>query len=308
MPPLSIIHSSSDSGVLRIMDRLVKLASAATNIRATYVDTSISARELSQRHLLGPSASFVLGEALAAVSLLSADMSDKDECITLRLDVDGPIQGYLVEAGSSGNLRGYTRSKVLNSYDGTPLSRSLYVLGDNGNAAIVRSLPLSVLSTANLRVDAPCTRVAVARYFNHSMQTPTGVSLFTAADETAVTTARGLAVERMPDGDREAFVKVLELLASEDPLKVLQVDDPAANLAIALGIPDLTAHETRALQFFCCCSHEKAAAVLSTLSPEELREMIDSGKGTTIYCHMCGRGFAIGVSEIQAIADTKDRS
>ena len=119
------------------MDRLVKLASDTTNIRAVYVDTSDSARELSQRHLLGPSASFVLGEALTAVSLLSSDMSHEDECITLRLDVDGPIEGYLVEASTSGNLRGYSRIKVLNAYDVSPSTTGASVLGSHGHAQIV---------------------------------------------------------------------------------------------------------------------------------------------------------------------------
>jgi molecular chaperone Hsp33 len=282
-------------------DQLVNFASEETKIRAVYVDATDSARELSQRHLVGPAASYVLGEASTAVSLLSSDMSQDDECITLRLDVDGPVEGYLVEATAGGNLRGYTRTKVINALDAEPIVTSDPILGSHGHAQVVRSLPTTVLSTANLRIDAPCTRVAVARYFNHSMQTPTGVSLLTQVDETAVTVARGLTVERMPDGDKEVFIRVLEALTAHESHPLLSSEDPVADFGATFGIPDLLPRESRSLQFACRCSHEKAVSAIGALQPNEQRHMIDSGKGTTIYCHMCGRGFAISVDEIKAL-------
>lgn len=281
-------------------NRLVNFTSPGTHIRATYVDVSDAARELSRRHLSGPAASLVLGEALAAVALLSSDMSKSEECITLRTDVSGPVGGYLVEATAAGGLRGFTRNKVLGDLDAEVPTSTHPLLGERGSSQIVHSLPSRVLSSANLELTAPCTHVALARYFNHSMQTPTGVSLLTRGNAVATTCARGLIVERMPDGDRDAFVQVLERLTPERPFAALQNDDPPSELSRALGLTDLQERDTRSMHFACRCAREKAAAALQTLSQDERNTMIADGKGTTIYCHMCGQGFALGIDDLRA--------
>lgn len=95
-------------------DSRVTAYSPSAKISLVFVEVTDSARELERSHLCGPTAGLIQAEALAAVALLGAELSQPEETVTLRMRVSGPVGGLLVEAGADGSLRGYTQVKVMN--------------------------------------------------------------------------------------------------------------------------------------------------------------------------------------------------
>jgi molecular chaperone Hsp33 len=282
------------------MDSCVIAYSPRRRVRVVVVQTTQTACELANRHLAGPAAAAVLAEGLSGVALLASDLSQDGARVSLRIQSDGPVGGLLVEAAADGSLRGYTNRKVLNDLDVEDPVRLNAALGGQGTAQVVSATSTAVLNRAVVRADAPCVQTAVARYFNTSVQKPTGVAFHTTAGSDGVHCARAALVERLADGTSEHFVPLLERLM-EGGETWLARDKPADSAAAFFGLDDLDVTEKRPLQFACGCSRERATNTLRALDREELEAMAAEGKGTTIYCHMCGKGFAIPLETIREL-------
>lgn len=290
------------------MDALIKAFSPSRKLRVAFADVTVSAKALEARHLSGPTASLILAESLASVALLSADTSEAEECVSLRLHVTGPIRGVLAEATAQGHLRGFTSVKVMNDLDAAAIPASDGGLGSSGSVHIISSLPGKILNKSALNAAPPKLRHVLARYFNHSMQVPTGAEIESRADSGGLIHACGLYVQRMVDGDQDVFVRVLESLESGVVRRELAQPDPQSRLPAILGLPDLEIRETRPLQFACRCTREKTLAVLEVLTREELLEMVAGGKSQRVFCHMCGAGYSATVEDVRELLQKKSGS
>jgi molecular chaperone Hsp33 len=277
---------------------LHQLYSPSTRIRACITDTCNAAQELRNRHLSGPSAAHLLAEALVGVSILSEDASSEEECVILRGQVDGPLHGFLVEATGAGGVRGYTNTKIINDSDEGDHQDVQAVMGIGADVQIVRSLPTRILDQAQLRVVPPSVQVAVAKYFNESMQIPTAVEIVVTSDKDTTTLARGVSVQRMPDSDQEAFIRVLEEFHHGRVREFIsQAGEPEA-LGECLGLADLAITHTRPITFDCRCSRARVIASLHALSLEDRMDMLSSDSSHHIVCHLCGEDYVIENDDI----------
>ena len=276
-------------------DELIVALDPASRIAVTLADCTTAAGALARGHLSGPTSSHYLAQALAGVSLLGAEASQPQECVTLRLDVpSAPLGGFLVECTAGGTLRGYTKTKILNDFDGLGAPKDADVLGATGTFEIIRSIPGSILSSGT--VATAWKRDAVASgldaYFDQSLQRRVRTAVAAAAGDDGVPVyARGLLAECPPDGDVDAFARVAEVFASGTAAKALASGAAAPRTVLKkLGLPQAELRSTAPLAFACRCSAERAAAMFAAIPPAErasLRPTLD------ITCHMCGRTWTI---------------
>ncbi len=280
------------------MDWLVKALSARTRIRVTLVDVTHTAKTLEARHLCGPVSGRILAEGIAVSALLSADRASEDEAILVQARVDGPVKGVTVETTGAGDVRGYPTIKVLGEWDGQTPVRSETGLGRSGSALIQRSLPGKLLAQTPMPFTPPDFRLLLARYYHTSLQVPAGVELAVSSDSGGVIGARGLVVERMPDGKQADFVPVLEALEECRVRKMLAADASIPAMGAVFGLADLEAVETRELRFRCRCSREKALASMATLSAPEIDAIASEGRPRHVVCHMCGADYLLSAAEI----------
>jgi molecular chaperone Hsp33 len=264
----------------------------------------MSAKALEARHLCGPTAACALGEALAAVALLSLD-AVLSEAVSLKLEVAGPLGGLMVEATDEGCLRGYTNVKVLNDLDGRDAIDADAALGVRGTVCILRSTPTMVLNRATLSLRPVRIQAAAARYLNQSMQIPAAVELVALATAGGLLHVRGAMVEKMPDATAEAFIPVLERFLDGSVAAVLRESADLDRVAAAAGLAGLVRRHTRGLRFHCRCSPERAAAAISALPPEDLREMAGRGGPCDVTCHMCGETHAVAIEVVRAALSAK---
>jgi molecular chaperone Hsp33 len=283
-------------------DLLLKGLCPTTHLRVTLVEVTTTATMLSGRHLMGPTASLVLGEALSAVALLSSDAAHAEEMVTLRLQTEGPIGGLLVEASGKGDLRGYTNAKAIDALDGREEVETTAALGESGQVQILRSQPDKMLNQAVLKVDPPALQTIVARFYNHSMQIPAAVAIYAHATRDGnVDAARAILVERMPDATSAAFVPVLERFHDGFIDRALASGPiPIDQVAELLGLPDLEVVAMHPLQFGCRCSQAKIDALVKTLEVADLTEMVKAGTPHRVTCHMCGHDYSLALALMQA--------
>ena len=274
-------------------DERIQALDPATKLAVVLCDCTAAARDLARAHLSGPTASYYLAQALAGVSLLGAEMSQDEETVTLRLDCPGPLGGFLVEATAAGTLRGYTKMKVLNDFDGLGAPKDAQVLGETGTFEIIRSVPGTILASGAVAVGK---KVGVAdgldAFFAQSLQRRVRTAVAAAAGDDGVPVyARGALVECPPDGDAAAFAAVAETFASGAVQKALATATVSARTLLKkLGLPQAEVRRTDPLSFACRCSAERAEAMLAAI-PEAERAALPPQLDVT--CHLCGRTWTI---------------
>ncbi len=285
-------------------DARVVVRSDAYRLALTYVEVSDSARELEQNHLCGPTAGLIQSEALAGVALLGQELSDPDETITFRLDVDGPIGGFLMEANGKGDLRGYTRVKVLNEFDGLDEPDISQALGEHGTVEIIRSKPGLLEDCARAEVNPPSVARALEQYYGASLQRQVAIRLATLDANNYICTARGLLLECMPDGDKGRFDRAKAYFEDSTILSFLEENIPLSEICKLLGMDKPVYSEPMPLRFACHCSVKRVEAMLACLSIPELTAMIEEGNPAQIYCHLCGKGYSIGIDRLKALRES----
>ncbi len=276
-------------------------------LRLAYVEVTDSARALEQSHLAGPTAGLALAEALAGVALLSADLDAADETVVLRMQVSGPLQGLLVEASADGSLRGYTNVKVINDLDSRDELAVSEAYGDRGDVQIIRAVPGRIVGRAAFAVAPVSAPMAVEEYFVRSLQRPAIVQIAALAYGGSIDLARGVVIERMPDGDRAEFERIAGLVADGTVLESLETSLAFQEWCETIGLADVRLADPKPLMFRCRCTRERVESMVGALSVGELTEMVHEGHAAQIYCHMCGKGYEVPVEWLMALLQGKQR-
>jgi molecular chaperone Hsp33 len=289
------------------MDRIARGFSESTGLRFFYADVTESGRMLERRHLSGPAAGLVLGRSLAAAGLLWPNLSRDDEAISIQLKTDGPIGGFLVEVNAGGDLRGYTDQKILDEYDGLDDIDVSPLLGRTGNLAVIHSSRSRVLNVAQIQASPPAIRVALARYFNQSLQIPSAVELYTRSKDGNLRRSVGLVAQKMPGSDDEAFLRVLERFHDKVTRKFLESSDEVEDFQDLFRIEDLSTVAVQPLRFACPCNRAKTVDIVSTLPIEEIRAMAGRGESQRVICHFCGEMYTVAHRDLLEILERKEK-
>ena len=275
-------------------DELIEILDSATKIAVLCADVTTAAVQLARGHLSGPTASHYLAEALAGVALLGAETAQEAETVTFRLDCPGPLEGFLVECTAAGTLRGYTKKKILNDFDGLGAPKDAQVLGGSGTFEIIRSIPGAILSSGTVATAWKEGAVAAGldAYFDQSLQRRVRTAVAASVGDDGVPLfARGLLAECPPDGDAAAFAQVAAVFASGAAARALASGTAAPRTLLKkLGLPQAEIRRTRALSFACRCSAERAAAMVAAIPPDERASLPPT---LDITCHMCGRTWTV---------------
>jgi molecular chaperone Hsp33 len=277
--------------------------------RVVFADVEESARTLAERHACGPTSALVLAESLLAVALMSADVEEADETISLRLEFEGPVGGAFVEAAGSGDLRGYTRRKILGDLDERTDTTLADAIGSSVRAQVIRAKHNGdVITKAAFAVGSGDIRDAVLRYYAHSLQIASNVAMHVDSYDGRLEHAVAVVVQRLPDGDAEAFAALRASFESGSVTERLQNDTSLDGMRGILDLPELRVDRVRTLAFGCRCSQGRAEAALAAMSPAELNDIRRAGHDQHITCHMCGADYVFTPEAVGALIARKDGS
>jgi molecular chaperone Hsp33 len=286
-------------------DYRVCVRSSSSKITLLYTDVSVSARALERSHLCGPTAGLIQGEALAGVALLGQELSAPEETVTFRMKVDGPLGGVLVEADVKGNLRGFTRTKVMNDLDGMDEPDLAKALGKTAQYEIIQSAPGRLLSCGHGESQTADITCVLEDYFQKSLQREVAVEVSALGSGGYIDSARGLSVECMPDGDEGMYERLLRYFDDETVADCLDDATPLPAICKILGFDAPVYSKPFPLRFACHCSPERVEGMIAAMPADDLKDMIAEGKPAEVYCHFCGKGYTVGVDRLQHILDEK---
>ncbi len=285
-------------------DYVIRGTAADGQIRAFACDVTLSVEEGRMRHDSSPVATAVLGRTMAAAAMLSCDLKDKDESITISIAGNGPLGKVIAIGDGAGRVRGYVQNPKV---DLPPKSK--------GHLDVARAIGIGVMSVIkDLGLKEPYIGTThlvsseigedLAYYFAESEQIPSAVALSVLmTPEHTVWTAGGYLIQLMP-GATEETAAILEERVKKFPQLshfLAEGHTPEEVLAILLENMDFKNNGQVPYHFECDCSKHRFANGLASLGEKELTTLIEEGQPIETTCNFCGQKYYFTVDELKAI-------
>ena len=281
----------------RDSDCLHRFVFEHTDVRGELVRLDASWRAVLERQHYPDAVRRLLGEALAAVTLLSATIKFGG-FLHLQLHGEGPVELLLVEVTAQRTVRGLAR------WSGEVPAASLGA--QVGNAALTLTIDPGGgrdRYQGLVAVERDSLAATLEDYFRQSEQLET--RLWLVADERR---AAGMLLQRLPGAtpDTDAWHRDVVLGETLTDPELLQL--PARELLRRLfHEEDLRLFEAEPVSFRCPCSRERIETVLRGLGYHEVRDIVEEQGEVSVTCEFCSQTHAFDAVDIERLFAAADQ-
>ena len=266
-----------------------------TDVRGELVDLERSYAEVLAKHAYPEPVAELLGEMLAAVTLLS-DTLKYEGLLVLQARSAGPLPLLMVECSSEREIRGIAR------YDAEALgsAHSLRELMPDGVLTMTVDPKEGKRYQGIVSLDGETLAGSLSDYFALSQQLPSRFWLH--ADGRR---ARGLLLQQLPadrqtDGEARAaswehLVTLADTLQTEELLGL----DNETVLHRLYHQEVVRLFDAEPLRFGCSCSRERSANALVSLGEADALQLVEEQGGVVqVDCQFCNQRYAFDAADI----------
>jgi len=286
-------------------DYLVKQVSEDGQLRAYAVNATQVITEAQEKHDTWPTSSAAFGRTIVGTLLLSAAGLKGDTKMTVKVDGDGPVGKIVVDGNAQGTVKGY----VTNPHVNLPSNEKNKIdvkagVGTTGTLSVTKDLGLKEPFTGQVPLVSGELGEDFTYYLAKSEQTPSavGVSVFVNEDST-IGVAGGFMIQILPGAD-DRLIDVLEARLQEMPLvsELLQQGmTPEEIITEIVGELPMKTLEELPVKYECDCSKERFAKALSSIAPQDLKQLIEEDHGAEATCRFCGKQYQFSEADLKAI-------
>jgi molecular chaperone Hsp33 len=264
---------------MHAQDQLFRFTFEHLGVRGVLVQLAASWRAVLERHDYPPTVGTQLGQALAAVSLLSGTIKFKGSLI-LQIQGEGPLSTLVAQATDDRTLRGtaHWRGEVPDGALAAVFGQGRLVLSAERGGERYQGV---------VGLDGEDLAGALEAYFRQSEQLPT--RLWLAADGAR---AAGLLLQRMPSepGADEDWNRIGLLAGTLTEPELLAL--PAGELLRRLFHEErVRLYDPEPLAFRCRCSVERVESALRAMGRAEVEELLAEQGEVQVSCEFCRRGY-----------------
>ncbi len=294
--------SPANEDKVALVDTLQKFLFDNNPVRGELVDLSDCWQQVQARHDYPPVVQTILGEMLAACTLMSANLKF-DGTIIMQIHGDGPVKLLVAECDSELKIR--ATAKISDHATIADDAQLASLINATGQGRFVITLdPLNKVPGQKpyqgiVPLDGDNIATVIENYMLRSEQLDT--KLWLAADHEV---ARGLLLQRLPDTggtakvtsaaeadqQSETWHRVCTLASTLKQEELLNTD--IGELMHRLfWEEDLRVFPAQAVHFHCTCTRGKVANMLKMLGREEVESALQDVGNLTIHCDFCGLGY-----------------
>lgn len=288
------------SAAVEATDGVVRGLIDEARLKVSVVVCTEAVREGARRHGLGAVSAALLGQGVAG-GLLLASLQKESTRLNLQVEVDGPLRGLFVDAGSDGDVRGYVKSPHLEVELGEGPFRWRAALGNSGFLSVLRDLGRGEFYRSSVELEHLDLARDLDEYFVSSEQVRTRVALATlrSPSDASVCAAAGALVQCLPESSPAAFEEFAGDL-SVRLARALEVPGPLtpAGLLTTLFPAGCRAVATTRVAWRCTCSKERAVQTVAALGRAELQSLLDTLGSTAVTCQFCGSRYELSTQEL----------
>lgn len=286
-------------------DQLAKALVLNEHVRVYAARTTDLVKEAQRRFGLSPTATAALGRVLSVASIMGSMLKSDQELLTINIQGDGPAGSIVVDAESNGNVRGfiaYPQADLPPRADGHLDVGAL--VGSNGFLTVTKDMSMEENWSGTVELQNGEIGLDFAYYFTVSEQTPTAVSVGVRVGKDGVCETAGALVIQMLPGADDTDISICEhVLSGLRPMsEIIEEYDDASMADFVKDIfEDARILETTPIQFQCTCSRESTGRVLSTLSEEQLKSMIEEDHGAEVTCNFCNETYHFSEDDLREV-------
>lgn len=273
------------------------------DIRGEIVSLSQTLEDAAAHQHLPDSARALLGEFLAAVSLM-VEVLKFSGTLTLQARGSGPVPLIMAEANDRRTLRGIV--KFAGDGPGDLTGLSLPQLIGEGVLSLTLDPNQGKRYQGIVALDGTTLAECLNHYFTLSEQLPTRLWLH--ADTTR---ASGLLLQALPPaagrrGDADAWETAEHLAETLTKNELLELDH-ATLLSRLFNEFDVRLFPPQALAFKCQCSRERSLRSLTALGRDDAYALLSERDMIEISCEFCGITYRFGQPDLENLFPPDDK-
>lgn len=292
-------------------DTIITATAAEGLVRMVACESTRTCEEARKIHNTSAVATAALGRTLTAAALMSNQLKNETDSITLNISGRGPLGSILCVSDVHANVRGYVTNPAVE----LPVRESdgkLDVGGAVGKGflRVIKDLSLKEPYVGTSALVSGEVADDLSYYFVTSEQVPSSVALGVRVrpDESGkeafvVDRAGGFILQLMPGAEGE-LIDALEARMSCMPSVTTLLSAGASVTDIAEDVlkgfsPQIK--EKRTFSYKCGCSRERMLGALAAIGRDDLNEIYKDGKGAELCCHFCNKKYNFSTEEIGAL-------
>lgn len=293
-------------------DTLIKAVDRNRQIRIFIASTRGVVEEAHQRHATSATASAALGRVLTAGLILGANLKDKEDVLSIRIEGNGPAGAIIAAADSTGNVRGYISNAQADLPARSPGKLDVRgIVGDSGYLEIVKDLGMRQPFAGRVSLVSGEIAEDIAHYFLLSEQVPSLVSLGVLVDvDLHIKAAGGLIVQALPGADDQILADieghVMEMGAISNILD--KRGSLREVLSEMMGSVEYDILEERPLAFRCTCNQDRLANILANFGEEELSDLYAGDDQIEVTCNFCNQQYHIPRKDMEVKKSKKPQA
>jgi molecular chaperone Hsp33 len=285
------------------LDQIHRFVFDHCDIRGEIVSLNQTLLDATAHQNLPESARALLGEFLAAVSLM-VEVLKFSGTLTLQARGSGPVPLIMAEASDRRTLRGIVKFAEGGPGDLTGLT--LPQLIGQGVLSLTLDPTQGKRYQGIVALDGATLAECLNHYFTLSEQLPT--RLWIHSDPTR---ASGLLLQALPPtGDRETAARhweTAEHLAETLTRGELLELDHATLLTRLFNEFDVRLFPPHSLAFQCPCSRERSLRSLTALGRDDAYALLSERDLIEIHCEFCGADYRFGQADLEELFPTDDK-
>lgn len=282
---------------------MVRVISNALNVLGLACVTTDLVNEACRLHGTSATASAALGRALTGGALMASLLKDGQR-LALKFEADGPLKKIIVEADSSGAVRGFVGVPDVD----VPLKEGKLdvagAVGRNGFLTVIKDIGLKELYNGIVQLRTGAIAEDIAFYFTESEQIPSAVGLGVFVEPMGdISAAGGFLIQTLPPSDESVVDKLVTRLEGMPPVtqNLRSGKTPEDMLEIIFeGIP-YHILEKRELFLKCTCSRERIERVLISLGEKDIADMIAAQGEAEVDCEFCRTRYHFNRAELEQL-------
>jgi len=286
-------------------DALTRFVFEQAPVRGALVTLDAAARAILDCHPYPPALRRILGELLAASTLLASTLKFTGSLI-VQLQGDGPVRLLVVECSDALELRATAQwdeartaafgpdATLAELARGAAGGRLVITLDPKGNGTIYQGIV--TLETSSIA--GP-----IEHYLETSEQLASRLVLATDADSVA-----GLLVQRLPGvaaiGEAvpdDTWTRAGASLTQIDPSLLLAPETVETILAGSFPHDDLRVFQSKPVTFRCSCSRERVERALRIAGEAEIESILAERDEVVVTCEFCNHRYAFAKAEARAL-------
>lgn len=289
-------------------DRLITAISKNKKIHGYIAFTPNTLKFAQKNHNMNMISTSIFGRALTASVLLSGNLKNQNDILTLNWNCTGAVDNIFVEVNYDGKLRGNIGNNNLDFINGSLvngfISSEPYIgLGEImvsrkafGDRAPYQSV--SVIESGKIAED-------ISLYIKQSLQIDSAINIGISIDnKNKVGVCGGILLMAMPDvSDKEIMKLQSNFLSLGSYTKLLQENSDSINNVIdkILKTFNLEILNEKEITFKCNCSKKKIINILGSLKNEEFSEYITENGLIEATCQYCGKNYSFLPKEVKKL-------